>query len=183
MSSDLDYVMPFRHPAETQNHYITIPQVLNKPVLNIEERLDKTGLQRLSDTVPIQGLLADLLGCSKDEYRQMMVDWMGFAASHVHIIEKWLAVRDLILSKYLDHLHQGGTSDGCEVWCFSLAMDKLINIVQESKVWSTAAEGIDFQHAVILMTTYTEGFLCVLEEEAENIQPAAQPMQPVSSEG
>ncbi len=45
----------------------------------------------------------------------MIVDWIGFAAAHVHMIKKWLAVRELTLSEYLDHLHQGGTSDGCEV--------------------------------------------------------------------
>ncbi len=168
-----------RHPAETENHYITILRVLNKPVTNIQDRLNAIGLWRLSDTLPIQNLLADLLGCSRDEYRHMMVEWLLFASSHVHMIEKWLAVRDLTLSEYLDHLHQGGTSDGYEVWCFSLAMDRPINVVQESEVWSTATEGIDFQYAVILMTTYMEGFLCVLEE-VENIQLMAQPLQPLS---
>ena len=103
-SSDLDYVMPFKHPAEMENCYITIPQVLNKPVINVQDRLNETVLQRLSDTLPIQNLLADLLGCSRDEYRCMMVEWLSFTSLHVHMIEKWLAVRDLTLSEYLDHL-------------------------------------------------------------------------------
>ena len=143
-SSDLDYVMPFKHPAEIENCYITILQVLNKPVINVQERLNETGLWRLSDTLLIQNLLADLLGYSRDEYRYMIVEWLLFASSHVHMIEKWLAVRDLTLSEYLDHLCRGGTLDGCEVWCFSLATDKPINVVQESEVWSTATEGIGF---------------------------------------
>ena len=129
-SSDPEYVALFRHPAETQEKYITIPHVLNKPVLSIQERLDKTGLQRLSDVAPIQDLLASLLQCSVVDYWQMMVDWIGFAVAHVHMIEKWLVVRELTLSDYLDHLHGGGTSDGCEVWCFSLATDRPVNIVK-----------------------------------------------------
>ncbi len=47
-------------------------------------------------------------------------------------------------------------------------------------MWSMVTEGIDFQHAVILMTTYTEGFLCVLESEVENIQLMAQSLQLLS---
>ncbi len=60
-SSDPEYVALFRHPAETQQWYITIPHVLNKLVLSIQERLDKTGLQRLSKTASVQDLLANLL--------------------------------------------------------------------------------------------------------------------------
>ncbi len=52
-SSNSKYVSPFQHPAETQENYIAIPCVLNKPVLNIQERLDETGLKRLSDITPI----------------------------------------------------------------------------------------------------------------------------------
>ncbi len=87
-SSDLDYVVPFKHPAETENCYITVLYVLNKPVTNVQDRLNETGLQRLSDMLPILNLLADLLGCSRDEYRHMMVEWLSFAPSHVHMIEK-----------------------------------------------------------------------------------------------
>ena len=102
----------------------------------------------------------------------MIVDWIGFASVHVHMIEKWLAVRELTLSDYLDHLCGGCVaSDGCEVWCFSLATDRPVNIIQESEVWSTAKEGIDFQHTMILMTSYTDGFLCISEDDAESILP------------
>ncbi len=108
-----------------------------------------------------------------------MVEWIGFATVHVHMIEKWLAVRELTLSDYLDHLHGGGTSDGCEVWCFSLATDKPVNIVQESEVWLTVKEGIDFQYAVILMTSYTDGCLCISEDDAESILPQPAMISPL----
>ena len=53
-SSNPEYVFLFRHLAETQENYITIPCVLHKPVLNVQERLDKTGLKRLSDPTPFR---------------------------------------------------------------------------------------------------------------------------------
>ncbi len=45
-----------------------------------------------------------------------------------------------------------------------------MNIVQESEVWSTAMDSINFQHAVIFMTSYMDGFLCISEDDIENIQ-------------
>ena len=109
-----------------------ILQVLNDPVHDIAMQLDKTGLQKMGDVTPLQGLLADILQCTVSCYHDMIVDWIGRVASHVHMIEKWLAVRGLTLADYLCHLREGSTSDGCELWCFLLATNRPITIVQEN---------------------------------------------------
>ncbi len=59
----------------------------------------------------------------------MMVDWLGHEATNVPMIEKWLAIHGLTLANYLAHLRNGGTSDGLELWAFSLATNKLVTII------------------------------------------------------
>ena len=49
------------------------------------------------------------------------------------MIEKWLAVRGLMIAD-LDHLNVGGSSDGLELWCFSMVMDEPITVIQEKTV-------------------------------------------------
>lgn len=110
------------------------------------------------------------MGCSAEEYYDMITDWISHTSSHMHMIEKWLAVCGLTIADYLGHLRSGGTSDGCELWCFCLAMNWPINVIQEKTIWSTACDGVDFMHPIIFMTSYTDGFLCKLEDDcSENI--------------
>ena len=165
--SDPDYVKLFLEPWDTESNFVTIPQVLNDLVPDITMWLDETGLQKVGEVTPLQGLLADILQCSVSYYSDMIVDWIGRAAMHVHMIEKWLPVRGLTLADYLCHLREGGMSDGCELWCFSLAMNCPVTIVQEKTVWSMSQDRVDFMQCVILMTTYTDGFLCHPEDLEE----------------
>ena len=95
-----------------------------------------------------------------------MVDWLGHEATNIPMIEKWLAVCGLTLADYLAHLRNRGTSDGLELWAFSLATNKPITIVQESSVWSMSVQGTDFQQIIVTMTSYTSGSLCT-EEQSE----------------
>lgn len=123
--------------------------------------------------MPVQSILASVMGCSTDDYCSLIVDWIGHASSTLHMIEKWLVVHSLTIADYLDHLRSGGTSDGCELWYFCLATNQPINVVQEKTVWSTAWDGVDFKYPIILMTTYTDGFLCELEDENHENNPPA----------
>ena len=164
-STDSEYVAPFFNPLETEKAYITIPQVLNNPVHDMISRLDKVGLTSISTVKPLQCLLADSLQCPVDTFCTMMVNWLGQVSSSVPMVEKWLAVWGLTLVDYLQHLQGKGTSDGLELWAFSLATDKPVTVVQESLVWSTSLQGADFQQLTVLMTTYNAGCLCHLEEE------------------
>ncbi len=121
----------------------------------------------MGDVTPLQGLLANILQCTVSCYCDMIVDWIGRAASHVHMIEKWLVVRGLTLADYLHHLREGSTSDGCELWCFLLAMNRPVTIVQEKSIWSMSHDGVDFAQCVILMILYTDGFLCCPDDQEE----------------
>ncbi len=53
----------------------------------------------------------------------MLVSWMYEYRSDLHMMEKWLVIRDLDLETYAVHLTSGGSLDGLEVWLASRAMD------------------------------------------------------------
>ncbi len=106
----------------------------------------------------------------------MMVDWLGHEAANVPMIEKWLAVQGLTLADYLAHLKNAGTSDDLELWAFSLATNKAVMIVQESSVWLTSIQGVDFEQITIAMTTYTSGQLCSEEHSDDDSLPIAVPL-------
>ncbi len=42
-----------------------------------------------------------------------------------------------------------------------------VTIVQEKSIWSTSCDGVDFMQCVILMTLYTDGFLCCPDDQEE----------------
>ncbi len=65
------------------------------------------------------------------------------------------------LETYAVHLMSGGTSDGLELWCFSQAIDQPVTVIMEQTVISTAAEGIDLLQIMIMLSSYTSGYLCV----------------------
>ncbi len=100
---------------EMQDKYIYIPPVLNRPVQNPMERAFEADVQIQSQELPLQQLIANKLKCEVADYHCMLVAWMYEHRSDLHMMEKWLAVRDLDLETYAVHLTSGGTSDGLEL--------------------------------------------------------------------
>ncbi len=82
----------------------------------------------------------------------MLVAWMFDFHSDLHMIEKWLAVRDLDLETYAVHLLSGGSSDGLEVWLASRAMNRLITVIMEDTVISIGVNGPDFLQLTFLLS-------------------------------
>ena len=112
--SDSEYLQPFGPPTPG---FISIP-----PVLNVPERLDKTGMMHLSEDAPLQQLFADYYSCTVQVFHDSLITWVGRYSSEVLMIEKWLAVCGLTLGDYIQHLRDGGTLDGLELWLSSWAM-------------------------------------------------------------
>ncbi len=136
-------------------------------MLDPEECLDEIGLVLTSNIKPLQELFANILEYVVEDYQHMMVDWLGCVASEVPMIEKWLAVRGLMLLDYLQYLSSGGTSDGLELWAFSLAMNCALTVVSNSAISSTARDGANFAQMTLMLVTYTSGRLCKLTEEEQ----------------
>ncbi len=77
-------------------------------------------------------------------------------------------MQGLDLSEYLAHLASGSSSDGLELWIASVAMSRLLNVVLESVVWSTAVDGIE-EFPWICLTSYDKGVLCQFQLNAEEV--------------
>ena len=67
--SDPEYVCPFFEPVKIEANFI--PQVLNDPVRDMAARLGETGL--VQDTMPLQSVLVELMGCSAEEYYDLIM--------------------------------------------------------------------------------------------------------------
>ncbi len=97
------------------------------------------------------------------------------------MMEKWLAMHGLDLDWYIEHLVNGGSSDGLELWLAMRAMDCPITVIQDDSVFSTGVEGPDFSQVTILMSMYNKGFLCkkdmsdMSHDGQADFLPAAQP--------
>ncbi len=52
---------------------------------------------------------------------------------------------------YLEHLENGGPTDGLEVLLTSITLDLNINIVQVDVIWSTLREGLNFSDPTIIV--------------------------------
>ncbi len=171
--SDSDFMCAFRPAGETTDRYVQVPQVLNDPV----ERADEVGMSLQGHPCPLQVLLAELLHTSPEEFRKMLVSWIYQHRSEEHMIEKWLVVRGLDLETYAVHLTSGGTSDGLELWCFLRATDQPVTVIMEKTVVSTAVEGIDLSQIMIMLSSYTSGYLCAqLESDASGEQENTEPV-------
>ena len=114
-SSESEFVHPFHHPMEMQDKYIHIPPVLNRPVQDPMERAFEVDVQFQGQELLLHQLIANKLKCEVLDYCHMLVAWMYEHHSDLHMMEKWLAVRDLDLETYAVHLTRGRTSDGLEL--------------------------------------------------------------------
>ncbi len=56
-------------------------------------------------------------------------------------------------------------------------MDQLVTVIMEKTVMSTAVEGIDLSQIMIMLSTYTSGYLCVpVESDASGDQEESNPV-------
>ena len=162
----VDFISMFVDPKEVIDRYVTVPQVLNKPVLDVGVCLDELGLTEKEPQMSIQDHLACMLQITSAKFQAHLSTWITNYASDVHMIEKWLAVCGLTLQDYLLHLKGQGTSDGLELWLTSMGMDTPFNVVLEDVVWSTSHAGIDFQYPIFMLVSYTDFILC--EEQLDD---------------
>lgn len=112
---DSTYVAQFKYPHEVHDHYVQIPQVLNKPVLDIGVHLEEIGMHACGNKVPLHHILSWLLECLPATMHQQLRQWILHYNTDVHIIEKWLALHGLDLAEYLTHLQSDRDSDGLEL--------------------------------------------------------------------
>ncbi len=63
--SDSEFLRPFGPPPPG---FITVPLVLNKPVTEVQERLDETRMVCDSDEAPLQELFAEHSGCTVEVF-------------------------------------------------------------------------------------------------------------------
>ncbi len=104
-----NFISMFVDPKEVMDRYVTVPQVLNKPVLNVNAHLDELGLTEKEPWISIQDHLAYMLQTTSVEFWAHLSTWIVKYAPDIHMIEKWLAVHGLTLQDYLQDLKgQGG---------------------------------------------------------------------------
>ena len=161
-----DFISTFVDPKEVMDRYITVPQVLNKLVLDVNAHLDELGLTEKEPQMSIQDHLACMLQTTSAEFQAHLSTWIMNYAPDIHMIEKWLAVHGLTLQDYLQHLKGQGASDGLELWLTSMGMDTPFKLVLEDVVWSTSWAGIDFQYPIFMLVSYTDFILC--EEQSDD---------------
>ena len=61
MAEQLDdsvYLTQFKNPVETQEYYTSVPQVLNKPVLDLGSHLEEIGMHVCGDHAPLHHIMA-----------------------------------------------------------------------------------------------------------------------------
>ncbi len=176
--SNSEYIRPFVAACETEGYFVQIPQVLNNPVKDCCEKAIDAGLELVGLSKPIQDLLVDQLSCSVEDYCESLISWMNVNCGEVHMLEKWLAVRGLDLGSYVQHLADGGTSDGLELWAASRAMNCPITVVMESNVFSTALDCPDFGQLTFMLDSYFTTFMCKQEELGDAPVPSPSGTKP-----
>ena len=160
------FISMFVDPREVIDKYVTMPQVLNKPVLDIGTHLDELGLIEKEPQMSIQDHLVQMLQTTSNDFQAHLSTWITNYASEVHMIEKWLVVCGLTLQDYLLHLRGQGASDGLELWLTSMGMDTPFNVVLEDVVWSMSHAGIDYQYPIFMLVSYKDFILC--EEQPDD---------------
>ncbi len=103
-SADNSFMSAFVDPRMVLDKYVTVPQVLNKPVLDVGACLDELGLTEKEPWMSIQDYLAQMLQTTLAEFQTHLSNWITNYASEVHMIKKWLAVSGLMLQDYLVYL-------------------------------------------------------------------------------
>ena len=58
-----DYLAQFKDPCETQHRFITVPQVLNKPVIELGAQIEEVGMHVCREQAPLHHILASLFEC------------------------------------------------------------------------------------------------------------------------
>ena len=64
------------------------------------------------------------------------------------------------MEEYVALMAQGGEVDGLEVWVASMALEHPLNVIFESAVWSTSADGFDTTYQSLLMMSHYTVVLC-----------------------
>ena len=76
LKRDDEYTEQLCDPCQCLQNYIHMPQILNDPMKNISDRMDKTGLCQMRLDAPIQEHLVSLLECNMSKFRQQLVRWI-----------------------------------------------------------------------------------------------------------
>ncbi len=173
---DSVYLAQFKNLVETQEHYISVPQVLNKPVLNLGSCLEEIGIYVCGDHAPLHHIMAWLFECAPGMLQQQLYQWVLHFSCDVHMIKKWLAVRGLDLEEYPSHLESNRESNGLELWLLSLASDYPINVVMDDRVFLTGISGVDFDYLTVVLLPSCEAFLCELDTSEDELGAAAAPL-------
>ncbi len=63
---DSIYLAQFKNPLETQAQYISVPQVLNKPVLDLGSCLEEIGMHVCGDCTLLHHIMAWFFDCALD---------------------------------------------------------------------------------------------------------------------
>ena len=63
---DSVFLAQFKHLMETQDHYIPVLQVLNKPVLDLGSWLEEIGMHVCGDCTPLHYVMAQIFDCAPD---------------------------------------------------------------------------------------------------------------------
>ncbi len=102
----------------------------------MSDKCDKIGLVTFGGPVPFQELLADLAKLRRDEYHELLMQWLCDHVSQLPAAHTWLTSIGLMLNDYCKHMVDDGQADGLEVWLLCLALNVNINILQENQIWS-----------------------------------------------
>ena len=74
---------------------------------------------------------------------------------------------------YIAHLREDGMCDSLELYLVLAVLEHPINLIQESDVWLTSKDGIDFQHPIVMITGYGRGVCCVIDASDAEVEPIA----------
>ncbi len=89
---DSFYIKPLHDLCLVQDSFMVMLCTLNKPAMDVQGHLDETGLYVTSPPMLLQEILASLMECSVVDFYEQICRWLHDNATHVPMIEKWLAV-------------------------------------------------------------------------------------------
>ncbi len=153
-------------PNMILDRFAVVPDVLNKPVKNVQEKCEEIGLILFGEEVALTVLLAELLHIPHDQYRLLLVEWLQLYEAMLPQVWQWTSAQGLSMVDYIKHLWADSTADGLEVWLSSLASGTTVNIVQEDHVWGSSCEGIDFSKLTYVLIGFGQAVSCLLEQDS-----------------
>ena len=124
-------------PDMILERFAVVPDVLNKPVKNIQEKCEEIGLVLFGEEAPLNVLLAELLCILYDQYQLLLVEWLQFYERLLPQVKCCMSAQGLSVPDYIKHLHADSAADRLEVWLSLLASGTAVNIVQEDHVWGS----------------------------------------------